>query len=175
VVGGDRAELLELVDRPLPGVAPLAGHQVSSGCVGLWSIKAAARTCWWPVRRRSAKSWRWTRHRCSTASPCLVDAADQECRERLAGRRPGMWDQSAVDSFVGWAAWHRGHARDPRFQPEVLVAGTGPDPARHRGELDRRRSAWPCNRRDWLSDDLEAARRRAVHRQCSSNAAPIQQ
>lgn len=63
---------------------------------------------------------------------CLIDVADQERRERLARRQPGMWDPPAVDAFLGWAAWHRGHARDPRYRPEVFVTGTRQAPAWHR-------------------------------------------
>ncbi len=63
---------------------------------------------------------------------CLIDVADQERRERLARRQPGRWDPPAVDRFVSWAAWHRGHARDPRYRPEVFASGTRRAPARHR-------------------------------------------
>lgn len=63
---------------------------------------------------------------------CLVDVADSVRRVRLEQRQPGVWDASAVDAFVQWAAWHRGHARDPRYRPEVLVAGDKPGLAWHR-------------------------------------------
>ncbi|GAA4597529.1 hypothetical protein GCM10023194_72620 [Planotetraspora phitsanulokensis] len=43
---------------------------------------------------------------------CLVDVADDDRRDRLVARDPGRWDASAVAAFLGWAAWHRGHARD---------------------------------------------------------------
>lgn len=52
---------------------------------------------------------------------CLVDVDDEIRRTRLAHRDPGRWDASAVDAFLGWAAWHRGHARDPRHRPEVIT------------------------------------------------------
>jgi len=54
---------------------------------------------------------------------CLVDVADRERRERLAQREPGKWDLSAVDAFVGWAAWHRWTgwaAGDPRWFTHLL-------------------------------------------------------
>jgi hypothetical protein len=63
---------------------------------------------------------------------CLVDVADDLRRDRLAARDAGRWDASAVDAFLGWAAWHRGHARDPRHQPEVIVDGSGSEMAWHR-------------------------------------------
>ena len=52
---------------------------------------------------------------------CLIDVADEVRRDRLASRDPDRWDAAAVDAFLGWAAWHRGHARDPRYRPEVIV------------------------------------------------------
>ncbi|MET7479338.1 hypothetical protein ABZT17_33945 [Streptomyces sp. NPDC005648] len=63
---------------------------------------------------------------------CLVDVADDERRERLERRQPGTWDAPAVDAFLNWADWHRGHARDPRHRPEVLVESGRQGPAWHR-------------------------------------------
>lgn len=63
---------------------------------------------------------------------CLVDVADDVRRERLTARDAGRWDSSAVDAFLGWAAWHRGHARDPRHRPDVITGGSGPEMAWHR-------------------------------------------
>lgn len=80
---------------------------------------------------------------------CLVDVADQERRERLVRRQPGMWGLSAVDAFVGWAAWHRGHARDPRYRPEVLITGTRPGPAWHRW------NGWTADDPRWSTDVLD--------------------
>ena len=57
---------------------------------------------------------------------CLIDVVDDVRRIRLAERDAGKWDASAIDAFIGWAAWHRGHARDPRYRPEVLVASGKP-------------------------------------------------
>jgi hypothetical protein len=71
---------------------------------------------------------------------CLIDVADRERRERLAARDGGRWDEAALDAFCGWAAWHRGHARDPRYRPDVIVEGSWPDMAWHR---------WT----GWASDD----------------------
>ncbi|MFB7617917.1 hypothetical protein [Kitasatospora sp. NPDC056181] len=63
---------------------------------------------------------------------CLIDVADQDLRDRLAVRDGGRWDQAATDAFCGWAAWHRGHARDPRFRPDVIIDGSRPEMAWHR-------------------------------------------
>lgn len=63
---------------------------------------------------------------------CLVDVADELRRDRLAARDAGRWDGSAVDAFLGWAAWHRGHARDPRHRPDVIITGSGSEMAWHR-------------------------------------------
>jgi len=84
---------------------------------------------------------------------CLVDVADRERRERLAQREPGKWDLSAVDAFVGWAAWHRGHALDPRHRPEVLVAGSRPGPAWHRW------TGWAAGDPRWFTHLLDTTDR----------------
>lgn len=55
---------------------------------------------------------------------CLVDVADEVRRDRLAARDAGKWDAATVDAFVGWAAWHRGHARDPGYRPGVIIDGS---------------------------------------------------
>ncbi|MEV5850548.1 hypothetical protein AB0M32_52200 [Streptomyces sp. NPDC051985] len=60
---------------------------------------------------------------------CLIDVADRVRRDRLAVRDKGRWDQDATDAFCGWAAWHRGHARDPRFRPDVVIDGSWPEMA----------------------------------------------
>lgn len=63
---------------------------------------------------------------------CLVDVADEVRRDRLAKRDPGRWDAPVVDAFLGWAAWHRGHAHDPRHRPDVVIGGSWPEMAWHR-------------------------------------------
>ncbi|MEJ3746887.1 hypothetical protein WEI85_26825 [Actinomycetes bacterium KLBMP 9797] len=42
--------------------------------------------------------------------------------QRLEGRDPGKWEVDAKRSFIGWARWHRGHAADPGYRPEVITA-----------------------------------------------------
>ncbi|MFF7983157.1 hypothetical protein ACFZDK_29245 [Streptomyces sp. NPDC007901] len=59
---------------------------------------------------------------------CLIDVADEDRRDRLAGR----WDAGAVNAFLGWAAWHRGHAQDPRHRPDVVTNDCWPDMVWHR-------------------------------------------
>lgn len=63
---------------------------------------------------------------------CLVDVADDVRRTRLTARDADRWDASAVDAFLGWAAWHRGHVRDPRHRPEVIIPGGTSTMAWHR-------------------------------------------
>ncbi|HJP72769.1 MAG TPA: hypothetical protein VJ914_00790 [Pseudonocardiaceae bacterium] len=63
---------------------------------------------------------------------CLVDVADEVRRDRLTTRDAGRWDASAVGAFLGWAAWHRGHARDPQYRPGVIIKGSGSAMAWHR-------------------------------------------
>ena len=57
---------------------------------------------------------------------CLIDVADDERRKRLTTRDRGRWDETALDAFCGWAAWHRDHARDPRCRADVIVGGGSP-------------------------------------------------
>lgn len=63
---------------------------------------------------------------------CLVDVADDVRRVRLAERDPGRWDSPAVDAFLGWAAWHRKHALDPRHRPDVIIDNSWLEMAWHR-------------------------------------------
>lgn len=71
---------------------------------------------------------------------CLVDVAEDERHQRLAGRDPDLWSAAQLDAFAGWARWQRGHARDPQYHPEVIVDG-----------------GWPAMRwdrwRDWTAAD----------------------
>ncbi|MFB7448073.1 hypothetical protein [Streptomyces sp. NPDC056194] len=52
---------------------------------------------------------------------CLLDVSDPVRRRRLTERDPGRWDTPAVDSFLGWAGWHRKHAQDPRYRPDIII------------------------------------------------------
>lgn len=74
---------------------------------------------------------------------CLVDVADDERRRRLARRDCDRWSPEAVDAFIGWSAWHRGHARDPRYRPEVIIDGSWPE------MVWRRWSAWTKDDPRW--------------------------
>jgi hypothetical protein len=71
---------------------------------------------------------------------CLLDVDDELRRQRLEERDPGKWDADAKRSFAGWARWHRGHAADPRYRPEVITAA---------GYEHMRWARWS----DWTSDD----------------------
>ncbi|MBA3489792.1 MAG: hypothetical protein H0T78_09675 [Longispora sp.] len=52
---------------------------------------------------------------------CLVDVTDDVRVERLAQRDGTRWSPQAVEAFTGWAQWHRRHAADPGFRPDVLT------------------------------------------------------
>jgi hypothetical protein len=71
---------------------------------------------------------------------CLVDVADEARCERLARRDGARWAPCAAEAFLGWAAWHRGHARDPHHRPDVIVDGSWPS-------MEWRR--WP----EWTAGD----------------------
>ncbi len=80
---------------------------------------------------------------------CLVDVADEVRRVRLAERDPGRWDAPAVDAFLGWAAWHRKHALDPRHRPDVIIDGSWPE------MVWRRWSEWNVDDPRWGSRLLD--------------------
>jgi hypothetical protein len=63
---------------------------------------------------------------------CLIDVADEVRRDRLTARDGDRLDAAAVGAYLGWAAWHRGHAGDPRYRPDVITEDSGPDMAWHR-------------------------------------------
>ena len=60
-------------------------------------------------------------------SACLIDCNDATRIERLRARGPQWWSDSSGDlsDHLAWAAWMRGHAADPRWMPEVVVADDG--------------------------------------------------
>ena len=70
---------------------------------------------------------------------CLLDCADPVRLARMNGRGIDPRWPPTVHTF-SWAAWHRRHAREPRWQPHVIDRN---GPAAHR--YDRWRS--------WTSDD----------------------
>jgi hypothetical protein len=74
---------------------------------------------------------------------CLVDVADDERQRRLARRDGDRWSPEAVDAFMGWSAWHREHARDPRYRPEVIIDGSWSEMVWHRW------SAWTKHDPRW--------------------------
>ena len=84
-------------------------------------------------------------------------------RNRAPGRliQPGLWDAQAVEAFLDWAAWHRGHAADPRYQPELLLSGSREDVALHRwtawGAEDPR---WAIHVLDTTHEPVEQCARR---------------
>ncbi len=54
---------------------------------------------------------------------CLVDVGDRQRRERLQQRNGDLLSERALQNLLRWAAWHRGHAADPRHRPEVITQG----------------------------------------------------
>ncbi|UIJ34964.1 hypothetical protein [Allobranchiibius sp. GilTou73] len=53
----------------------------------------------------------------------LMDVEDPTRWRRLEERDPGKWSREEKRAFVGWARWHRAHAVDAAFHPEVLTEG----------------------------------------------------
>ncbi|MCR3751998.1 AAA family ATPase [Lentzea californiensis] len=84
---------------------------------------------------------------------CLVDVSDEVRRSRLTARDAGRWDAPAVDAFLGWAAWHREHARDPRHLPGALVPGGWPDMVWHRW------TGWTAGDQRWRTHLLDTTDR----------------
>lgn len=82
---------------------------------------------------------------------CLVDVADEVRQARLAERDPGRWDPPAVDAFLGWAAWHRLHALDPRHRPDVIIENSWPEMAWHRW------TAWHAGDPRWRTELLDTS------------------
>jgi hypothetical protein len=60
-------------------------------------------------------------------SACLVDCDDETRAARLRARGEEWWARAhgELDDYLGWAAWMRRHAEDPRWLPEVIVADDG--------------------------------------------------
>lgn len=84
---------------------------------------------------------------------CLVDVADGVRRARLAERDPGRWDTQAIDAFIGWAAWHREHALDPRHRPHVIVQDGWPEMVWHRW------TGWNAGDPRWCTQLLDTTHR----------------
>jgi hypothetical protein len=84
---------------------------------------------------------------------CLLDVDDEERLQRLEDRDAGRWDRVASQACVGWAHWHRGHAADPRYRPEVITA------AAHPGMRWDRWRDWPSGDRRWAVRVIETTRR----------------
>ncbi len=84
---------------------------------------------------------------------CLVDVSDEVRRGRLALRDSGRWDAPAVDAFLGWAAWHRKHAEDPRYRPDVIIDNSWPEMAWHRW------TGWTSDDRRWSTHLLNTTDR----------------
>ncbi|GAB7188771.1 hypothetical protein ATKI12_8602 [Kitasatospora sp. Ki12] len=84
---------------------------------------------------------------------CLVDVSDEVRRDRLTLRDPGRWDAPAVDAFLGWAAWHRRHAEDPRYRPDVIVDDSWHRMAWHRW------TGWTADDRRWRTHPLDTTDR----------------
>jgi hypothetical protein len=84
---------------------------------------------------------------------CLLDVEDRVRWQRLEGRDAEKWDVDAKRSFIGWARWHRGHAADPRYRPEVITAA-GDERMRW-----ARWSDWPSADRRWAVQVIDTTGR----------------
>ena len=82
----------------------------------------------------------------------LIDVDDAERADRLAERNPGLPDEQ-VAAFLGWARWHRGHAADPAYHPEVIVDG-----AWTQMRWDRWRD-WTATDPRWQTDIIDTSGR----------------
>ncbi|MFD5436441.1 hypothetical protein ACFWJ4_30380 [Kitasatospora sp. NPDC127067] len=80
---------------------------------------------------------------------CLVDVSDEVRRDRLTMRDSGRWDAPAVDAFLGWAAWHRRHAEDPRYRSDVIIDDSWHRMAWHRW------TGWTADDRRWRTHLLD--------------------
>ena len=56
---------------------------------------------------------------------CLLDVSDRIRAERLGRRSAGMiaLDRIQLGHLLAWASWHRSHAADPQYRPEVIRQG----------------------------------------------------
>ncbi|GLW04792.1 hypothetical protein Slala05_84220 [Streptomyces lavendulae subsp. lavendulae] len=84
---------------------------------------------------------------------CLVDVSDQVRRRRLTERDPGRWDTPAVEAFLGWADWHRKHAQDPRYRPDVITDDSWTDMVWDRW------TDWPASDRRWSTHLIDTTDR----------------
>jgi hypothetical protein len=86
-------------------------------------------------------------------APCLLDVDDGERWERLECRDPGRWNTETKHSFIAWARWHRGHAADPRYRPEVITT------AGYERMQWSRWSNWPSTDSRWAVQVVDTTRR----------------
>jgi hypothetical protein len=82
---------------------------------------------------------------------CLIDVSDEARRRRLTKRDADRWDATAVDAFLGWAAWHRKHAQDPRYRPAAIIDGSWPRMAWHPW------TSWTADDRRWCTHLLDTS------------------
>ncbi|MFG2133053.1 hypothetical protein ACGFNV_35405 [Streptomyces sp. NPDC048751] len=68
-------------------------------------------------------------------------------------RDSGRSDAQAIDTFLGWAAWHRKHAEDPRPRPDVIIDDSWPETAWHRW------TGWTADDRRWSTPVLNTTDR----------------
>lgn len=82
---------------------------------------------------------------------CLIDVNDAERIERLRQRDGPKWASDQERALVNWAAWHRGHASNPRHHPEVITGRTGGDMRWERW------TGWSPGDRRWLTSVIDTS------------------
>jgi hypothetical protein len=80
---------------------------------------------------------------------CLLDVSDEVRRRRLEERDPGKWRRQDQEDFIGWARWHRLHAADPQYRPDVITADAWEE------MVWRRWSTWRKGDPRWVTEVLD--------------------
>jgi hypothetical protein len=85
-------------------------------------------------------------HRLDAIAVCLLDCQPDAQRRRLAERGdPPVY----LEAHLGFAAWMRGHVRDPQHRPEVIRTGGWPEMRWERW------SAWRAGDRRWRFQEID--------------------
>lgn len=80
---------------------------------------------------------------------CLLDVDDAVRAHRLESRDPGQWSDEVKAAFASWGRWHRRHAADPQYQPQVITDGGAPAMRWDRW------TDWPAQHPDWSTHVID--------------------